>query len=120
MEKVDLSKTSVAYFDDERVPDKGFYTLTGARSASTVKVLEAEWATEDVPVLDDNGDPTGETVAVAKTGPRGPVPLKIRKVDEVEVEHETEMTPDRRVYPSPDGDGFVWDEPVTESEDFNG
>lgn len=119
MEKVDLKSESVAYFADSRVPEPGFYTLKGARETSTVAVHEAVWDTEEQDVLDDDGTPTGEIVIVARTGPRGPIAKSIKKVKEIEVEHETNMEPDKRVYASPDGKGFVFDAPE-EGGDFVG
>lgn len=61
---------SVAYFDDDRVDEPGFYLLEG----------EVE-------------------------------------TDENDVKHETNLTPGRQVFPSPDGEGFVYDLDATDDED---
>lgn len=61
---------SVAFFDDDRVDEPGFYLLEG----------EVE--------TDENG-----------------------------VKHETTLTPGKRVYASPDGDGFVHDADASEEDE---
>lgn len=37
------------------------------------------------------------------------------ETDENGVKHETNLTPGRRVFPAPDGDGFMYDDPASES-----
>lgn len=38
------------------------------------------------------------------------------EVDDNDTEHHTNMEPDMQVYPSPDGEGFVYDKPEVPEE----
>lgn len=105
--KVDLSSSSVAYFDKD-VEEAGFYVLDGKADKSKVKVFDGgefhlTTATDDdggeyqTVAVDDNGRPVWKTQPTEK--------------EEITVKHESNMTPGKRVYPSPDGDGFQYDDP---------
>ena len=109
MGKVDLDNQSVAYFDDDRVDEPGFYLLEGKVTKSMVKVQdggEIEMRTEIDPETDEEFQ-----VPVLDTRSRLVHTSVPRVVKEIEVEHESDMTPGDRVYPSPDGKGFVTEDP---------
>lgn len=87
----------MAYFDDDRVSEPGFYALSGEHEISTVVVQDGgELQMEGgEPVVDERGRPI--ILGVPQV------------VDEIEVKHETEMVPGERVYPDPEG-GWVYKE----------
>jgi hypothetical protein len=105
MRKVSLSSNSVAFFDEGFGVEPGFYILEGDKYKSTVKVYDGGSFAVDPEDADGlKRDVRGRPVLA--TAPS----LK----DEITVEHETNMAPTRRVWPSPDGDGFVFDPPSEE------
>lgn len=87
--------------------EPGYYIMEGKPEESEVQVLQGKHAMnpdhdEDDPesspfILDPRGRPTFEGV---------PQP-----VGSVTVKHETNFTPGTRVYASPDGEGFLYDDP---------
>jgi hypothetical protein len=112
--KVDLSNTLVAYFDGEAVPEPGIYTLKGDAHSSEVRVLEpaeVERVKED-DMLDDDGN-------VASPGVEYNVVVRDKKTpaEIITVDHHTNMLPDVRVYASPDGDGFQYEDPSADEDE---
>lgn len=110
MGKVDLKKNSVAFFDHPNVVDEpGFYVLEGEKTTSDVKVYDnGSFATvdedgEQVLVTDERGRPQFHTTP--------------EHVDTISVKHETQMTPGKRVWSHPEGDGFVTEAPEETNED---
>jgi hypothetical protein len=114
VEKVDLENSSVAFFDDpDTVDEPGFYLLEGEPTTSEVKVYDG--GSFEVAGEDDEGN------AILKTDDRGrPVFATAPSLqDTVTVAHNTNSTPGQRVWPSPDGEGFVDENPQVEAEADN-
>ena len=110
-EKVDLTENSVAYFD-QGVEAPGFYLLVGEPTESEVHVTEGDqlYDEEGNPAVDERG-----RMAVGTADGEGGYELTTKKTGEVlTVKSESTMTPGQRVYPSPDGDGFVLENPNPE------
>ena len=110
MKKVSLNSNSVAYFDDRELVDvPGFYVLEGEPETTegTAVYDGGEFAIEKEYEVD------GEKRHDLKSDDRGrPIFIKAPELKErISVTHETNMTPGKRVYASPDGEGFVWDDP---------
>lgn len=106
MAKVDLESNSVAYFDHpDQVDEPGFYLVEGDEDTTDVKVYDG--GSFKVAGEDDEGNPT------LATDDRGrPVLETAPEVqDTISVKHNTNPTIGDRVWGSPDGDGFVDEEP---------
>lgn len=97
-EKVDLGKEVVAYCDPPLVEVAGFYIMEGELHHST---HVSQKATETA-VGYMSGDPDKIEFSV---------PVETEDDEEYEVAHESNFVPTTRVYPSPDGDGWQYDEP---------
>lgn len=104
--KVSLSSQSVAYFDQQSgVDEPGFYVVEAETEKQSVRVQDGgAFKTEEAEI-------DGEKVTTLVTDERGrPVYEKVPTVQEtIQVTVETVVKPGRRVYPSPDGEGFVYE-----------
>lgn len=104
-QKSDVS--TVAYFDDpDTVDEPGFYLVEGDNEeTSEVKVYDG--GEHAVSGKDEDGNP------VLETDERGrPAWAKAPELKEtITVSHNTAGKVGRRVWPSPDGEGFVFEEP---------
>lgn len=109
-QKGDVS--TVAYFDDpDTVDEPGFYLVEGENEeTSDVKVYDG--GEHAVSGKDEEGNP------VLEVDDRGrPVWAKAPEHKEtITVSHNTTGKPGKRVYPSPDGEGFTFDAPEDTSE----
>lgn len=112
-EKVDLSGVSVAYFD-QGVEGAGFYTLEGDTDESEVQVQDG--MTFHLETVEDEDGNKAQVPRVDELG-RPVVKSKPKTTDTLTVSHESNMKPDKRVYPSRDGDGFQYDDPAGEEDD---
>jgi hypothetical protein len=101
LKKVDES-TLVAFYDDDRVGEAGFYTLKGEAETGLVQAYRAT-KTVTVQSNDDAGKPFGDEWEFVVTDEADGEPF--------ETEHHTNMEPDKRVWPSPDGEGWVTEDP---------
>lgn len=96
--KVSLNSHSVAYFEQgvAGVDESGFYLLEGTPFSTEVEVKRHEVA------LDHEGNAAfDERGRLAHVG-------NPEVEDTIKVKHETNLTPGRRVFPSEDGEGFVY------------
>jgi hypothetical protein len=102
-QKVSLKSNSVAYFDHpDLVDEPGFYLVEGENEdTSEVNVYDGgsfqTTGDEGQLQLDARGRP------VLATAP------ELKKT--ITVKHDTNGKPGKRVWPSPDGDGFVTEAP---------
>lgn len=96
--KVDHEKVVVAYCDPPLVEEAGFYVMEGELHHSTHM---SQKATETaVGFMSDDPDKTEFAV-----------PVETEDDVEYEVAHESQFVPTTRVYPSPNGEGWQYDEP---------
>lgn len=113
MTKIDLSKNAVAYFD-KGVDEPGFYLLTGTPSTSEVVVSDGgklAMTLTNVGEPDENGDVQQEYVYETDARGRYVMAEESEPVETITVTHESSMRPSQRVWPSPDGEGFVTEDP---------
>lgn len=96
--KVDHEKVVVAACDPPLVKEAGFYIMEGdVHKSSHVSQKATETKTGYM-----SGDPDKTEFQV---------PVETEDDEEYEVEHQTSFVPTTRVYPSPDGEGWQYDEP---------
>lgn len=115
MAKVDLKKSSVAYYDsDEFGVEPGFYIVEGKPVVETSVGYKGEqiYVTE----VDEEGEEY-ETVALDERGRPLVDPSSIQPDFEHEVSHDSNCKPGTRVWPSSDGEGFVTENPEGGEDD---
>lgn len=98
--KVNLAKNSVAFVDDDRVDEPGFYVFTGDHDTTEVDVQ-------------DGGEVETDSKGNAATDEQGRLAFVTHPevVETITVNHEVGWKPTTRVFPSPDGDGFMYEIP---------